>query len=152
MLVVISYLNVKIGHKILVRRGLGSRNEHGDMWVDLCVTHVQVITNTWFQLQNKHLYTWENNHCSTRYEQGFRHNKHTHTYQLLQIKLPGTIIKCIANYIKGRLHNIYKSHILTTSILPRKWLTSGRASGRKNKLDESPKAFFKATLEVGDQI
>ena len=35
---------------------------------------------------------------------------------------------------------------------PRKWLTSGRASGRKNKLDESPKAFFKATIEVGDQI
>ena len=22
-----------------------------------------------------------NNHCSTRYEQSFRHNKHTHTYQ-----------------------------------------------------------------------
>ena len=22
-----------------------------------------------------------NNHCSTRYEQLFRHNKHTHTYQ-----------------------------------------------------------------------
>ena len=44
-----------------------------------------------------------NNHCSTRNEQSFRHNKHTHTYKkLLQIKIPGTIIKFIANYIKGR--------------------------------------------------
>ena len=44
-----------------------------------------------------------NNHCYTRYEQSYRHNKHTHTYQkLLQTKNPGTIIKFIANYIKGR--------------------------------------------------
>ena len=44
-----------------------------------------------------------NNHCSTRYEQNFRHNKHIHTLirKLLQTKIPGTIIKLIANYIKG---------------------------------------------------
>ena len=27
------------------------------------------------------LHTLNNNHCSTRYEQSFRHNKHTHTNQ-----------------------------------------------------------------------
>ena len=32
----------------------------------------------------------------------------------IQTKIPGTLIKFIASYIKG--HNIYKSHILTTSI------------------------------------
>ena len=52
-----------------------------------------------------------NNHCSTRYEQSFRHNKHTHTHirKLLQTKIPSTIIiKFIANYIKGgRAHTTY---------------------------------------------
>ena len=44
-----------------------------------------------------------NNHCSTRYEQSLRHNKHTHTnHKLLQTKTPGTIIKFMENYMKGR--------------------------------------------------
>ena len=42
-----------------------------------------------------------NNHCSTQYEQSFRHN-HTLISKLLQTNIPGTIIKFIANYIKGR--------------------------------------------------
>ena len=37
---------------------LGSRNERGDIWIDWCTTHGQVITNTWFQHHNRHLYTW----------------------------------------------------------------------------------------------
>ena len=43
---------------------------------------------------------------------------HTLIRKLLQTTIPGTIIKFIAHYIKVRKgrHNIYKSHILTTSI------------------------------------
>ena len=40
------------------------------------------------------------NHCSTRYEQSFRQNRHTHTYQF------------IANYIKGcKAYTTYINHI-----------------------------------------
>ena len=46
------------------------------------------------------------NHCSTRYEQSFRRNKHTHPNQKavtdIQTKIPDTIIKFMANYIKRR--------------------------------------------------
>ena len=52
-----------------------------------------------------------NNHCSTRYEQSFRHNKHTHTNQKAATDIPGTIIKFIANYIKGRkAYTTYRNH------------------------------------------
>ena len=43
-----------------------------------------------------------NNHCSTRYVQTFDTiNIHTLIRKLLQIKIPGTSIKLIVNYIKG---------------------------------------------------
>ena len=45
--------------KVVGRYGLGSRNERGDMWVDWCMTHDQVIMNTWFQHHKTHLYTWK---------------------------------------------------------------------------------------------
>ena len=49
-------------------------------------------------------------HCSTRYEQSFQHNKHTHT-KLQQTNIPGTIIKFIANYIKGHeAYTTYRNH------------------------------------------
>ena len=54
-----------------------------------------------------------NNHCSTRYEQSFRHNKHTHTNQKAATdkNIPGTIIKFIANYIKVRkAYTTYRNH------------------------------------------
>ena len=55
-----------------------------------------------------------NNYCSTRYEQSFRRNKlHTLIRKLLQTNIPGTIIKFIANYIKGR--KAYTTYINYTS-------------------------------------
>ena len=64
-----------------------------------------------------------NNHCSTRYEQSFRHNKHKHTHtnllinihtlirKLVQTNIPGTIIKFIANYINGhKAYTTYRNH------------------------------------------
>ena len=57
-------LNAKIGQEqdpsreVVGRYGLNSRNERGDMWVEWCVTHEQVMCNTWFQHQNRHVYTW----------------------------------------------------------------------------------------------
>ena len=53
------------------------------------------------------------NHCSTRYEQRFRHNNiHTLIRKMLHTKNPGTIIKFIVNYIKGR-----KAYINISSII-----------------------------------
>ena len=53
-----------------------------------------------------------NNHCSTRYEQSFRDNKiHTLIRKLLQTNIPVTIIKFIANYIKGhKAYTPYRNH------------------------------------------
>ena len=45
--------------QVVGRHGLGSRNERGDILVDWCTTNGQVITNTWFQHHNRHLYTWK---------------------------------------------------------------------------------------------
>ena len=57
-------LNAKVGgeqdplQEIVGKHGLGERNDRGDMWVDKCATHEQVIMNTWFQHHQRHLYTW----------------------------------------------------------------------------------------------
>ena len=49
-----------------------------------------------------------NNHCSTRYEQSLRQNKHTHTNQT---NIPGPTIKFITHYIKGRkAYTTYRNH------------------------------------------
>ena len=58
-------LNANVGteqdpQKVVVgQHGLGERNERGDLWVDWCTTHKQVIMNTWFQHEKQHLYTWK---------------------------------------------------------------------------------------------
>ena len=65
MKIVMGDLNAKVGteqdplREVVGRYGLGSRNEHGDMWVDWCMTHDQVIMNTWFQHHKRYLYTWK---------------------------------------------------------------------------------------------
>ena len=65
------------------------------------VTALHTLNNTienWFKQMPP---PCANNHCSTQYEQSFRHN-HTLIRKLLQTNIPATIIKFIANYIKGR--------------------------------------------------
>ena len=65
MVVVMGDLYAKVGteqdpQKVVVgQHGLGERNERGDLWVDWCMTHEQVIMNTWFQHEKRHLYTWK---------------------------------------------------------------------------------------------
>ena len=55
MKIVMGDLNAKVGteqdplQQVAGRYGLGSRNERGDMWVDWCMAHDQVIMDTWFQ-------------------------------------------------------------------------------------------------------
>ena len=62
--IVMGDLNAKVGteqnplREVVGRCGLGSRNKRRDMWVDWCMTHDQVIMNTWFQHHKRHLYTW----------------------------------------------------------------------------------------------
>ena len=64
MKIVMGDLKAKVGkeqdplREVVGRYGLVSLNERGDMWVDWCMTHDQVIMNTWFQYHNIHLYTW----------------------------------------------------------------------------------------------
>ena len=45
--------------EIVGGHGLGERNERGDLWVEWCTTHEQVIMNTWSQHHQRHLYTWK---------------------------------------------------------------------------------------------
>ena len=63
MVVVMGDLNAKVGteqdpQKVVVgKHGLGESNERGDLCVDWCTTHEQVIMNTWFQHEKRNLYT-----------------------------------------------------------------------------------------------
>ena len=65
IVIVMGDLNAKVGgeqnplQEIVGKHGLGERNDHGDLWVDWCATHEQVIMNTWFQHHQRHLYTWK---------------------------------------------------------------------------------------------
>ena len=65
IVIVMGDLNANIGgekdplQEIVGKHGLGERNDRGDLWVDWCVTHEQVIMNTWFQHHQRHLYTWK---------------------------------------------------------------------------------------------
>ena len=54
-----------------------------------------------------------NNHCSTRYEQSFRHNKDTHTNQKAATDktFQAQSLSSFANYIKGRkAYTTYRNH------------------------------------------
>ena len=44
---------------VVGQHSLGERNERGELWVDGCTTHEQVIMNTWFQHEKRNLYTWK---------------------------------------------------------------------------------------------
>ena len=64
-----------------------------------------------------------NNHCSTRYEQSFRHNKHTHTNSKAatdQHSRHNNEIHRKLHQMTQNLHNIQKPHIHTTL----KWRSS----------------------------
>ena len=42
--------------KVVVgQHDLAERNERVDLWIDWCTTHEQVIMNTWFQHEKRHL-------------------------------------------------------------------------------------------------
>ena len=94
------------------------------------VAVLHTLNNTVAKGFKQMTYPCANNHCSTRYEQSYRHNKHTHTSQKTAIsscssswswlytRIPGTIIKFITNYIKGRKVNpTYRNHILKPTFL-----------------------------------
>ena len=52
IVIIMDVLNAKVGGKqdplqeIVGKHGLGERNNRGDLWVDWCATHEQVIMNT----------------------------------------------------------------------------------------------------------
>ena len=59
------------------------------------------------------------NHCSTRYEQSFRHNKHTHTNQRAATDHHSRHNYEVYRKLRQRtqsLHTIQKRHVQTTSI------------------------------------
>ena len=62
MLLVMGDWNAKIGCSVeqpmVGGYGLGSRNERGDLLVDLCRENSMVVTNTWFKNHPRRLYTW----------------------------------------------------------------------------------------------
>ena len=86
--------------------------QHGYKTQHPTVTALHTLNNTVAKRVKPNGSPCANNHCSTRYEQSFRHNKHSHTNKKAATdKLPGTIIKFIANYIKGRkAYTTYRNH------------------------------------------
>ena len=104
--------------------------QHGYKTQHSTVAVLHTLNNTVAKGFKQMTYPCANNHCSTRYEQSYRHNKHTHTSQKTAIsscssswswlytRIPGTIIKFITNYIKGRKVNpTYRNHILKPTFL-----------------------------------
>ena len=65
IVIVMGNLNAKVGgeqdplQEIVGKHGFGESNDRGDLWIDWCATHEQVIMNTWFQHHQRHLYTWK---------------------------------------------------------------------------------------------
>ena len=61
--IVMGDMNTKVGgeqdplHEMVGKHGPGERNDRGDLRVDWCATHEQVIMNTWFRHHQRHLYT-----------------------------------------------------------------------------------------------
>ena len=64
VLMVMGDVNAKIGddnegiERTIGKQGLGSRNENGDRFVDLCITNDLMIGGTVFQHKEIHKYTW----------------------------------------------------------------------------------------------
>ena len=63
--IVMGDLNAKVGgeqdplQEIVGKHGLGEWIDRGDLWVDWCATHEQVIMYAWVQHHQRHLYTWK---------------------------------------------------------------------------------------------
>ncbi|XP_045454539.1 craniofacial development protein 2-like [Melitaea cinxia] len=61
--IIMGDMNAKVGQRpkndVVGSFGLGSGNERGDRLVDFCLEHNYVITNTFFQLPPRRLYTWK---------------------------------------------------------------------------------------------
>ena len=94
--------------------GSGVLASAGDMLEMSVVTALHILNNTVAKRVQQNGSPCAKNQCSTRYEQSFRHNKHTHTNQKAATdKHPATIIKFIPNYIKGR--KAYTTYINHTS-------------------------------------
>lgn len=63
VIIVMGDFNAKIGEgeveNVVGRYGLGQRNPRGDTLVQFCQEENLVVTNTWFQLPPRRLYTWQ---------------------------------------------------------------------------------------------
>ena len=73
--------------EVVVRHGMGGHNERGDMWVDWCVTHEQVIMNT------TGIYTHENSRewCEESY-------RLYHNQQVVRQLYPTDYIQPVKDY------------------------------------------------------
>ena len=61
--IIMGDLNSKVGkgrtEQIVGPFGLGERNERGEKFVEWCQEKNQIIMNTWFRHQTRHLWTWK---------------------------------------------------------------------------------------------
>ena len=93
---------------------LNTPTQHGYNTQHSTVTALHTLNNT---VENGS--PCANNHCSTRYAQSFRHNKHTHTYQKAATNQHSRHNHLVHRKLHQKTHslcNILKLHILTTSI------------------------------------
>ena len=60
---IVGDMNAKVGEgptgSVAGRYGLGEQNERGERLIQFCEEHNFIITNTWFQLPKRRLYTWK---------------------------------------------------------------------------------------------
>ena len=71
ILLITGDFNARVGENaiekdVLGKYGHGERNDRGQTLVDFCTEHKLVITNTLFQLHNRHRYTWKSPDSVTR--------------------------------------------------------------------------------------
>ena len=93
--------------------------QHGFKTQHSTVTTLHTLNNIVAKGFTKMTPRSEKNNCSTRYEQFFRHNKHTHTSQKAAIDPHSRHNHKVNHKLPQEmqsLHNIHKPHIHTTSI------------------------------------
>ena len=102
--------------EIVGKRGIGTRNERGERWIEWCGANAHVITNTWFKEHPKRLRTCKSPGDNVRNQIDYSTIKKRFRSAVLQSEsYPGTV--CGSDHvsvvceIKVRLRRLKKSKI-----------------------------------------
>lgn len=118
VIIIMGDFNAKIGEgeveNVVGKYGLGQRNPRGDTLVQFCQEENLVVTNTWFQLPSRRLYTWqspqhnENNIVRNQIDFILINRRYRNAIQGVRA-YPGADISSDHNPVIGNLHVKLKS-------------------------------------------